>query len=253
METERPPSPGGWWSSNAAEYHEEHGAFLGDAGLRWCPEGLDEDHAGLLGAVAGRRVLEVGCGAAQGARWVARHGGTAVGCDIAEGMLTVGRELNAATGVAVPLVLADARHLPFASASFDIAFTSFGAIPFVPDPGAIHREVARVLRPGGRWVFSTSHPMRWVFADDPDPEHLRVARPYFDARPYEEFVDRVLDYAEYQHTMSDLVNGVLGAGLVLDELHEPGWEEGNTETWGAWSPERARWVPGTLIVRSHLP
>lgn len=241
---------GGWWSRHAAEYHAEHGTFLGDTALRWCPEGVLEDSAHLLGPVQGLRVLEVGCGAGQGSRWVAQHGGTAVGCDIAEGMLAVGRELNRSTGVAVPLILADARHLPFAARSFDLVFTAFGAIPFVPDPDAIHREVARVLRPGGRWVFSTSHPMRWVFADDPSAEHLRVVRPYFDSAPYHEYVAGELDYAEYQHTMAELLNGLLRAGFLLEEVLEPRWVEGST--WGAWSAERAPWVPGTLIVRSRL-
>ncbi|MGM0384437.1 MAG: class I SAM-dependent methyltransferase [Actinomycetota bacterium] len=244
---------GRWWSVNAAEYHAEHGIFLGDAGLRWCPEGLTEDRAGLLGPVAGRRVLEVGCGAGQGTRWVARHGGDAVGVDIAHGMLAVGRGLNASSGVTVPLVLADARHLPFARQSFDVAFTAFGAIPFVPDPEAVHREVARVLRPRGRWVFSTSHPLRWVFADDPSAAHLRVVRPYFDTAPYAEYVDGDLEYSEYQHTVSDLLNGVLRAGFILEEVVEPRWEEENGEDWGAWSAERAPWVPGTIIVRSRLP
>lgn len=241
-----------WWSDNAAGYHAEHGAFLGAARLRWCPEGLIEDGAGLLGPIAGRRVLEVGCGAGQGARWVARGGGDAVGCDIAEGMITVGRELNRATGVDVPLVVADARHLPFASRSFDVAFTAFGALPFVPDPETVHREIARVLRPGGRWVFSTAHPMRWVFADDPSAAHLRVVRRYFDPAPYAEYEDGELVYSEYQHTVSELLNGVLRSGFHLEGLLEPHWQE-DGEDWGAWSAERAPWVPGTIIVSARLP
>jgi len=40
-------------------------------------------------------------------------------------------------------------------------------VPFVADPGRVMGEVARVLRPGGRWVFSVTHPVRWAFPDDP--------------------------------------------------------------------------------------
>ena len=61
-----------WWDDEARDYLAEHGDFLGDDGFVWCPEGLDEDDAQLVGDVAGRDVLEIGCGAAQCSRWVAR-------------------------------------------------------------------------------------------------------------------------------------------------------------------------------------
>ena len=48
------------------------------------------------------------------------------------------------------------------------------------------REVFRVLRPGGRWVFSVTHPMRWVFLDDPGEDGLVGVHSYFDRRPYVE-------------------------------------------------------------------
>ena len=91
------------------------------------------------------------------------------------------------TGIDVPLVQADAQHLPFRDAVFDIAFTAFGAIPFVEDSAAVHRAVARVLRPGGRWVFATTHPIRWSFPDDPGPAGLTATMSYFDRTPYVEF------------------------------------------------------------------
>src|SRR5215467_16021996 len=61
----------GWWDADADAYQAEHGGFLGDLDFVWCPEGLRESQARLLGEVAGKRVLEVGCGAAAAARWLA--------------------------------------------------------------------------------------------------------------------------------------------------------------------------------------
>ncbi|MFJ6955561.1 SAM-dependent methyltransferase, partial [Micromonospora aurantiaca] len=61
----------GWWDTDADAYQAEHGAFLGDADFVWCPEGLREADARLLGEVAGRRILELGAGAAAAARWLA--------------------------------------------------------------------------------------------------------------------------------------------------------------------------------------
>lgn len=235
-----------FWSGYASEYLTEHGETLGTARLLWCPEGVVEENARLLGEVDGRDVLEIGCGAAQGSRWVAANGGRATGVDLSAGMLA---EAGGASNVT--LIEADARALPLPDASFDIAFSAYGAIPFVPDPERIFAEVSRVLRPGGRWVFSTSHPMRWGFADDPDPAHLRIVRPYFDTTPYLESDENGLTYAEFQHTMSDLVGGLISAGFAIDQLLEPQWTPGHTHTWGAWSAERAPFVPGTVIFSTH--
>lgn len=257
-----PAGPGGrdrfaaanatFWTSYAPEYLEEHGGVLGGADLLWCPEGWTEDEVGWLGDVEGLDVLEVGCGAAQGSRWVAANGGRPVAVDLSPGMLEAARAQAAATGIEVPLVLADARDLPFPNRSFDLVFTAFGAIPFVPDPDQIFSEVARVLRPGGRWVFTTSHPMRWVFADDPDPDHLRVVRPYLTGEPYLEAAGDRLTYAEFQHTVEDLVAGMHAAGFALTDLREPAWKPDHTHVWGAWSPERAPFVPGTLMMAGRL-
>ena len=73
-----------------------------------------------------------------------------------------------------------------ATRSFDLACSAYGAIPFVADVEAVFAEVARVLRPGGRWVFSVTHPVRWAFPDAPGPEGLVADRPYFDRTPYVE-------------------------------------------------------------------
>src|SRR3954469_17446244 len=50
-----------WWDAEAVDYYAEHGAFLGDTDLTWGPEGLRESEAHLLGDLAGKRVLEIGC------------------------------------------------------------------------------------------------------------------------------------------------------------------------------------------------
>jgi ubiquinone/menaquinone biosynthesis C-methylase UbiE len=149
-----------WWDAEAVEYQAEHGGFLGDADFVWCPEGLREAEARLLGEVTGRRVLEVGCGAAACSRWLAAAGAYPVALDLSAGMLAQARAGARRTGRAVPLVQGDAEALPFADGSFDIATTAFGAVPFVADPGRVMREVYRVLRPGGRWVFAVTHPMQ---------------------------------------------------------------------------------------------
>jgi SAM-dependent methyltransferase len=244
-----------WWDSDADDYQAEHGAFLGDLDFVWCPEGLREADARLLGDVRGRRVLELGCGAAAGARWLAGQGAVVAALDLSEGMLRHAREAAGRTGVTVPLVQADALALPFAGGSFDIVCTAFGAVPFVADSAAVMREVARVLRPGGAWVFSLTHPMRWVFWDEPDESGLLVHNSYFDRSPYvERDDDGTVTYIEQHRTLGDRVRELVGAGFALRDLVEPEWPEGHDHIWGQWSPLRGRLFPGTAIfVADRLP
>ena len=174
------------WDAEADRYQREHGAFLGDARFVWCPEGLDEATAQLLGPVAGRRVLEIGCGAGQCARWLRTQGADAVGIDLSLRQLQHSARLDDETGVTVPVVCAAVNRLPFATASFDLACSAFGALPFVVDIEGALTECARVLRPGARFVFSVVHPVRRMFPDDPTARGQTVIRSYFDRRAYVE-------------------------------------------------------------------
>ncbi len=240
-----------WWDADAERYYAEHGTFLGDADFVWCPEGLRESGAGLLGDVAGRRMLDLGCGQAQTTRWLRAQGGEAMGLDLSGGMLRLGRRLDHSLGTRTPLVQAEACALPFAPASFDTVCSAYGAVPFVEDGAALMREVARVLRPGGRWVFAVPHPLRWAFPDDPGEGGLTAMRPYFDRTPYLEAQDGRLTYAEHHRTLGDRVRELVAAGFVLSDLVEPDWPQGHESTWGGWSPLRGRLLPGTAIFVSR--
>ncbi|MFI7100316.1 class I SAM-dependent methyltransferase [Streptomyces sp. NPDC050161] len=259
--TESSQASRGWWDRNADDYQSEHGAFLGDDRFIWGPEGLDEERAALLGpadGLTGLRVLEIGAGAAQCSRWLAAQGAHPVALDLSHRQLQhalriagQATETAASGSQGVPpvgLVEADAGALPFRDGAFDMACSAYGAIPFVADPVHVLREVRRVLRPGGRFVFSVTHPIRWAFPDEPGPDGLSVAASYFDRTPYveQDETGRAV-YVEHHRTLGDRVRDVAAAGFRLVDLVEPEWPAENTQEWGGWSPLRGHLIPGTAI------
>jgi SAM-dependent methyltransferase len=207
----------------------------------------------MLGDVAGRDVLEIGCGAAQCARWLTTLGARAVGLDVSHRQLQHGRRIDLETGLSVPTVCGTATTLPFADASFDVAFSAFGALQFVYDAPAAVAEVARVLRPGGRFAFSVTHPIRWSMPDDPSAEGLVVTSSYWDRTPYvEQDSTGAVTYAEHHRTIGDWVRILAGCGFRLDDLVEPEWPEGHDRVWGGWGPVRGKLIPGTAIFSARL-
>ncbi|ONI70958.1 SAM-dependent methyltransferase [Actinosynnema sp. ALI-1.44] len=237
-----------WWDADADDYMAEHGDFLGAADFLWCPEGLRERDVELLGEVAGKDVVEIGCGSAPCARWLAGQGARVAALDLSAGMLRHAKHANDVTGITPMLIRANAERLPFAGASFDIACSAFGAVPFVSDVRTVFREVARVLRPGGRWVFAVTHPIRWIFPDDPGPAGLQVINSYFDRTPYVEVdADGRPTYVEHHRTLGDYVRALTGSGFAVEDLIEPEWPEEQTREWGQWSPLRGGLFPGTVI------
>ena len=244
------------WDRYADEYQATHGDFLGDVGFVWGPEGHQERDLQVLGdpaSLAGRDILEVGSGAGQCSRWLRSQGARVVGLDLSERQLQHSRRLDEATGVVVPAVCGTATALPFADDSFDIVFSSFGALQFVADGQDMVDEVARVTRADGTFAFSVTHPIRWSMPDDAGPEGLTVTSSYWDRTPYvEEDEQGRPRYVEHHRTLGDWVDLLWHAGFALVALHEPQWPEGLERTWGGWGPLRGRLIPGTAILVARL-
>src|SRR6476661_1500211 len=242
------------WDAYADEYQSTHGEFLGDHGFLWGPECVREDDLHALGEVDGMDVLEIGSGAGQCSRWVLVHGGRPVGIDVSIRQLQHSRRIDEEHGVVVPTLCASAAGMPFGDATFDVVFSAFGALQFVADADALVADVARVLRPGGVFAFSITHPTRWMFPDDPGEEGLLASQSYWDRTPYVEVDDAsgVVAYVEHHRTLGDWVALLADAGFVLLRLLEPEWPEGHDRVWGGWSGTRGQFTPGTAIFVARL-
>lgn len=135
-------------------------------------EDLDEYHFDKLhhllrlipfDGLAGRRVLDVGCGTGVDLVRFAKGGAHATGVDIADNAIALARRNFAHRGLPAKLLVADGERLPFADGQFDFVF-AHGVAQYTTDGPRLVGEVHRVLKPGGEAVFQGYNRLSWLNA-----------------------------------------------------------------------------------------
>jgi SAM-dependent methyltransferase len=181
-----------------------------------------------LGDVRRRSLLHLQCHFGLDTLSWARRGAIVTGVDFSARAIDAARALAAELGIDARFVHSDIYSLPGnLDGRFDIVFTSYGTIFWLPDLRRWADVVAHFLRPGGLFYIVDFHPMAGVFekADD-----LAVTYPYFGGEPvmFEEdgsYADRSAPVQSrrtysWAHPVSETVTALLDAGLRLDFLHE---------------------------------
>lgn len=240
------------WEADSAAYQSRNASQLNRWDrLGWGTWDIPEEEIRALGDVAGRRALELGCGAAQFGLKVAMRGAHVTGLDFSANQLEAARRNIATTGVTFPLVRASAEELPFADGLFDLVFCDHGATSFT-DPARTIPEASRVLRPGGMLVFNMSTPFIWTaWGDDDAPPGRELRRPYFGLgrTVYE---DATGSTVEWQLTYGAWIRLFRSAGLVVDDLIELRPAEDATTTYEGYAGlDWAREFPGEHIWRAR--
>ena len=258
------PSKRGVAVDAVAEHNQRMWDRLADAGIPYTrPQGtpprdakgkrrfLDELTYGRIKGVRleGKRVLSLAGGGGWDAILFAELGAETTLFDLSPRQLRTVRRLAKERGTKLRVVQGDMRDLSaFAAASFDLVYHHHSLV-FVPDPLNVIREVARVLAPGGSYVFSTMHPVTLRMYETWTGTGWTFKQRYFDSRPVPvkdatwafDGVSVEAPTLEYGHRFSDLVNACVRAKLVVDGL----WE---------WSPGDAGGAPGSDDdLESYLP
>lgn len=224
-----------------------HNAHKGDqaAFFRAGGDTLFDEELELLGPLEGRALVHLQCNAGQDTLSLARRGAEVVGVDFSREAVRFARALAHELGVAATFEEAEVvAWLTSTERRFDLAFTSYGSFPWIADLRPWARGIARVLRPGGRFVCVDFHPLVWSL----DPS-FRVAKDdYFERAP---FVEPVGDYVaaagealfaapgdqappfvndrpatSWQHGVGELVTALAEAGLVVERLEEHPFSNG---------------------------
>lgn len=187
---------------------------------------LMETELRLLGDVSGRSILHLQCHFGQDTLSLARMGAHVTGVDLSDVAIDKARELAAELGLDASFINCDIYSLPEQlDKKFDIVYTSYGTIGWLPDIRRWAEVVSHFLKPGGKFVFVEFHPFVWMFDDD----FTGIAYRYFNSGAIIE--SRTGTYADKQapieitdvswnHGLGEVITALISGGLILKEFRE---------------------------------
>ena len=233
-----------YWDGRAPDMAAE-GRRAWAAQPTWGMWRIPEAELRLFDDVAGKDVIELGCGTAYISAWLARMGAHVTGIDNSEAQLATARALQEEYGLAFPLIHGNAEAVPLPDASFDLAVSEYGASIWC-DPYRWIPEAARLLRPGGRLIFLKNHVLLMLCVPDEDnvPAENGLRRDYFGMHRFEWPDDPSV---EFHLTHGDMIRLLRANGFEVEDLIELRAPEGATTNWKFVTGEWARRWPSEEI------
>lgn len=203
----------------------------------------------LMGEVAGQRICDLACGQGRVSRYLADRGAHVVGVDLSAKLLAIARRHERAVPRGIAYLWADARDLgAVVDGAFDTVVCHM-ALMDISDLAPTLQTVARILRPGGWFVFSIMHPCYNPPCSGETVRTEGVVRTvggYWD-EGYWRSAARTGPpgkVGSYHRTLSTYVNALTSAGLIVERLNEP-------RATGKLAEQRSVWaeVPAVLVAR----
>lgn len=184
-----------------------------------------------VGPVEGKDLLHLQCHFGLDTLSWARLGARVTGVDFSEPAIALAREIQEEVGLEATFLRSDVHRLPEAlRGAFDVVFTSYGVLYWLPDIPGWAEVVARFVKPGGFFYLVEDHPVALMFENEEDTEALEVAHPYFPSRAPLRFeypgsyaapeAEVATPSYEWHHSLGEVVTALAEAGLRLEFLHE---------------------------------
>ncbi len=187
---------------------------------------LNETELALLGDIKGKSVLHLQCHFGQDSLSLARMGAKVTGMDLSDAAIDKAREMNTALGLDATFVCCDIYDLPqHLQDSFDIVFTSYGVVGWLPDLQKWGKIVDHFLRPGGRFIMVEFHPVMWMF----DNNFTRIQYSYFNTEAIIDdttgtYTDRnaPITYQEvsWNHSLDEVFAGLMENNMTITGFKE---------------------------------
>jgi SAM-dependent methyltransferase len=183
--------------------------------------------------VAGRKLLHLQCHFGQDTLSWARLGAKVTGCDLSDNAIDFARELSRDLNIPARFVRCNLYDLPdHLKGKFDVVFTSYGTIGWLPDLDRWAAVIAHFLKKKGVFYIADFHPVIWMM----DEEMQKLKYPYLNAGVIEtdqvgSYADRYAEirYKEYgwNHGLSEIINSLIRHGLQIEFLNEYTWSPYN--------------------------
>ncbi len=184
-----------------------------------------------LGDIAGKSLLHLQCHFGLDSLSLARRGAHVTGVDFSEQAISTARRLNEEECLGSHFICSNVYELPqHLDERFDIVFTSYGVLCWLPDMRRWAAVIERFLKPGGLFYIVEHHMLGNMFDNEESVTCLRVTEPYFHSREPYRYVDRgtyattddetIYTNYEWIHSMSDIINSLIGVGLQIEFVHE---------------------------------
>lgn len=190
---------------------------------------LNEPELKLLGDIKGKKILHLQCHFGQDSISLARMGAIVTAVDLSDKAISEARILADKCGVKVNFIESDVYNLPtILDEKFDIVFTSYGTIGWLPDLEKWAKVIAHFLKKGGKFVFAEFHPVVWMFDDD----FTKIAYDYSSKEPIVEtyegtYADRNADisqkYVMWNHSLADVFQSLINQKLEIKTFEELDW------------------------------
>ena len=183
----------------------------------------------LLGDIKGKKILHLQCHFGQDSISLSRLGAKVTGIDLSDKAIEAAKNLAKQCGTDTEFIISDVYDLPnVLDQEFDIVYTTYGTIGWLPDLEKWAEVISHFLKPGGQLIFVEFHPVVWMY----DNDFASVKYSYFNEETIIEtnegtYADKTADLANvevsWNHSLSEVLTSLLTKNLVLQKFQEYNW------------------------------
>ncbi len=187
---------------------------------------LNEIELNLLGNIEGKTILHLQCHFGQDTISLSRLGANVTGVDLSDKAIESAIQIANITNSNVKFICCDLYELPnHLDEKFDIVFTSYGTIGWLPDLDKWAKIISNFLKPSGKFVFVEFHPVVWMFDDNFE----KIGYRYFNSGPIietnygtyaEKDADITIQNVYWNHSISEILNSLINNRLEIISIDE---------------------------------